>query len=127
MSSQDPIALTFKGPHRARWYGGSAVIIIVGLLITYSGDNEDLSFDVKRGNFFDALDDGRVLTIVNTGARPVTITRIEVNSRPGCDATGPKLPDQLKVGDRYDLFSNCRIVRVEIDAKEGSESYEFGG
>jgi hypothetical protein len=127
MSGQTPLALTFKGPNKKWWYGGSAAVIIVGLLIAYSDDTESLGLDVKRGNIIDAADDGRVLIVTNAGTRPVTINQFVVNERPDCNAWGPRLPAQLNVGDRQLVSSNCRIVRVEIDAKEGSESYEFGG
>jgi hypothetical protein len=127
MSGQTPLALTFKGPNKRWWYGGSAAVIIVGLLIAYSNDTGSLGLDVKRGNIIDAADDGQVLIVTNAGTRPITINQFVVNERSDCNALGPRLPAQLNVGERRIVSSNCRIVRVEIDAKEGSESYEFGG
>jgi len=126
MRSQDPIALTFKGPHKKWWYGGSAAVVLFGLLVAHGGDNGNLSLEVKRGNMIDAADDGKLLAITNIGVRPLTITKVVINGRPDC-ANDTRLPAQLDIGDRHLVFSICRVVRVEIDADEGSATYGFGG
>lgn len=128
MRSQDPIALTFKGPHKKWWYGGSAAVVLFGLLVAHGGDNGNLSLEVKRGNMIDAADDGQALAITNIGARPLTITKVVINGRPDCyHAYDSEFPTQLNIGDRHLVFANCRVIRVEIDANEGSATYGFGG
>lgn len=126
MSNQDPIALTFRGQHKGWWYGGLAIVIIVGLLRFYGGDSGDLDLEVRRGNIFDAFNDGAAATIVNTGHGPITVTSIAIDDRSDCRASSLKpLPTQLKVGEQLILTSNCRIIRMTVNAKEGSESYSF--
>jgi hypothetical protein len=126
MSSHDPIALTFNGPHKAWWYGGSAVVILLGLIIASDG-NGSLNLDVKRGNIFNRADDGELLSVTNVGQKAVTINKIVVNGRADCGVNGATFPIQLNIGDQRRISSNCRIVRVEINANDGSETYEFGG
>jgi hypothetical protein len=36
-------------------------------------------------------------------------------------------PIELKIGDLFKVNSSCRIIRVEVSTKSGSETYEFGG
>ena len=132
MSSQDPIALTFKGQHKTWWYGGSVIAILLGLLVANGGSSGSLGLDVRRGDFF-MRDDGKTLRIINSGKQPVTITKLSVNGRSDCTLfTGMKtgddlFPFELKIGDRFDVNSSCRIVRVEVSSNNGSSTYEFGG
>jgi hypothetical protein len=127
MSNQDPIALTFKGPHKTWWYGGSVVVVLVGLLVANGSGSDNLDLDVKRGNIFDRADDGQVLIVTNVGQKPITINKVVVNGRTDCWTNGPTFPVEFNIGERHMMSSNCRIIRVEINASNGSETYEFGG
>lgn len=127
MTNQDPIALTFKGPHKTWWYVGSAIVVVLGLLMASGSGNADLSLDMKRANLFDVLDDGRALYVTNTGTKPLTITKLTINGRKDCSVIGPTFPAELNIGERSLVSSNCRIIRVEVNSNAGSESYEFGG
>jgi hypothetical protein len=137
MTNLDPIALTINGPHKTWWRIGSAIVLVLGLLIAYGGANGALDLDLKRSDFF-FRDDGKALRIINTGTQPITIAKLSINNRKDCKASafvapaGEKevddlLPWELKIGDQFTMHSSCRVIRVEIGAKQGSQGYEFGG
>jgi hypothetical protein len=136
MTNLDPIALTINGPHKTWWRIGSAIVLVLGLLIAYGGASGNLDLDLKRSDFF-FRDDGKALRIINTGTQPITITKLSINNRKDCKPSAfvpgeekevdDLLPREIKIGDQFTMHSSCRIIRVEISAKQGSESYEFGG
>jgi hypothetical protein len=135
MTNMDPIALTINGPHKTWWRIGSAIVLVLGLLIAYGDASGNLDLDLKRSDFF-FRDDGKALRIINTGTQPITITKLSINNRKDCKPSAfvPEekevddlLPREIKIGDQFTMHSSCRIIRVEIGAKQGSQSYEFGG
>jgi hypothetical protein len=126
MTNLDPIALTLNGPHRTWWRVGSAIVLAIGVLVAFGSSNGNLDLDVKRGNIYDIAADGKLLMITNVGRRPVTITKVVVNERPDCQINA-NFPVELKIGEQRLMASGCHVIRVEIDAKEGTETYEFGG
>jgi len=67
MTNLDPIALTINGSHKTWWRIGSAIVLVLGLLIAYGGASGNLDLDLKRSDFF-FRDDGKALRIINTGS-----------------------------------------------------------
>jgi hypothetical protein len=133
MSSQDPIALTFKGPHKTWWYAGSAIAVLFGLLVAGGSSSGHLDLDVTRSDWL-RRDDGLILKAV-ISPEPITVTKLSVNGREDCKLfsvmpnkeANELLPFELKVGDHFQLNSSCRLIRVEIGTNDGSATYEFGG
>jgi hypothetical protein len=134
MSSQNPIALLFKGPHRKWWYVGLAIAVLIGLFIAGGDSTGSLGLDVKRSDWL-RRGDGLVLQVINSGTRPITVTGLSVNDREDCKLfsllpnkeASELLPYELKVGDQFRLNGSCRLIRVEIRTTSGSGTFEFGG
>jgi hypothetical protein len=95
------------------------------------------------------LDDNNILSVTNTGSKPVTIKGVVVNGRSDCTAyttfTGGKrvtggladgmvvggepifVPTELKVGDLLRVPTRgCNVVRAEVETDQGSSTYTFG-
>jgi hypothetical protein len=134
MSSQDPIALTFNGPHKTWWYGGSAVVVLLGLLVASGGDSNSL--EVTRTDFF-LPHDNAAIVVTNVGNKLIKITSMTVNDRDDCKVNQlfplqifdpnqpPSFPVELKIGDKTQFFSGCSTVRTTITTDNGSFTYSF--
>jgi hypothetical protein len=135
MSSQDPIALTFKGPHKTWWYGGSIIAVVLGLIAASGGGDSD-SLEVTRTDFF-LLHDNAAIVVTNIGNKPIKITSMTVNDRDDCKVhrlfpllgldpnAPPSFPAELKIGDKAQFSSGCATIRTTITTDNGSYTYKF--
>lgn len=114
MSSQDPLALTFNGPHKVWWYVGTAVVVIFAFLIDSGSDNNSLK----------VLYENNLLKIQNVGVKPVHLQDIVINDRKDCRfVNATPLGNILNVGDSILLVSECEAVRVTITTDDGPRTY----
>jgi hypothetical protein len=120
-----------KPKNKWRWLRIAAGIIVGGFLIIRlvgSASSPELQL-TRMGAFMN--DDGKAIAIVNTGTKPIKITKITINDRVDCSHSrimGPdyeKLP--IQIGDKITLISSCLIVRADVETDQGSGAYSFGG
>ncbi len=116
MSSQDPLALTFKGPRKTWWYIGTAAVIVLAFFVDFSSD----------ANPLEVLYENNLLKIQNVSTKPVHLQDIVINNRKDCRfVNATPRGNILNVGDSILLVSECEAVRVTITTDDGPSIYEL--
>jgi hypothetical protein len=120
-----------KPKKKWRWLRIIAGIIVGGLLIIrLVGGTSSPELQLTRMGAF-MNDDGKAMAIVNTGTKPIKITKITINDRADCSPSriiGPNYEKSpIQIGDKITLISLCLIVRADVETDQGSGTYSFGG
>jgi hypothetical protein len=120
-----------KPKSKWRWLRILGGIIVGGfLIIRLVGNANSPDLELTR---LGALmnDDGKAIAIVNTGTKPIKITKITINDRVDCAPSRIMGPDYEKspvqIGDKITLISSCLIVRADVETDQGPGTYSFGG
>jgi hypothetical protein len=119
---------------RGKWRWLTIILgCIFGLgLLTAIYNYDPLDLEVNRIGWLRA-DDGHAVEILNVGSGPTTVQQVQVNGRGDCMVARSMMagdqfrPVNLKVGEKLNLISTCRIVRATIRTNNGSNTYNFGG
>lgn len=113
-----------------RWLA-LALAVVAGIVLVLSvvGSLTSSSpLEVVRNDWL-VIDDGKRLRIVNVGSKPIKIVKVTVNERDDCRVwrfhDADYVPVDLKVGDRLNLFSGCRVIRALIHTDQGAQAYSF--
>ena len=123
---------------RSGW--GRKLFYIVGGLIglgvvfeMFGGGGSSNNFEVERDDILRSFRDGQIVNVTNVGTKTIRLTGNTVNDRVDCmamDGNQPAnvktfQPRDLRVGDRIQIVSRCRVIRITLETDDGSYSYSF--